>query len=240
MNEIIFIFNYKNKKLMEPNINAKLMLDLNQKVKELIIMGNIPLLSEIIQKYNILYQPIDANNLTALHFAVQMNRKNSIILLCKLMTMQTNNNILEDKENKGINIPDILGRTPLHQAAAKGDLEIIECLIKYGADVNATTISGETPLMKAIAFYQTQAGRLLLKFGADPEMKNNVTGKNCLSQAYESKNDELIQIVNKFSEKYTSIIKMITKIGDKNNPRKNYLQNIPEYLLKKIINYLIP
>ena len=225
---------------MEPNINAKLMLDLNQKVKELIVMENIPLLSEIIQKYNILFQPIDANNLTALHFAVQMNRKKSILLLCKLMTMQNNNNTIEEKNNKGINIPDILGRTPLHQAAAKGDLEIIECLIKYGADVNAKTISGETPLMKAIAFYQTEAGRLLLKFGADPEMKNNVTGKSCLNQVYESKNDELIQIVNKFSEKYSSIIKMITKIGDKNNPRKNYLQNIPDYLLKKIINYLIP
>ena len=53
---------------MDQNINAKLMLDLNQKVKELIVMENIPLLSELIQKYNILFQPIDANNLTALHF----------------------------------------------------------------------------------------------------------------------------------------------------------------------------
>lgn len=222
------------------DLNANLMLDLNQKVKELIVMENIPLLSEIILKYNILFQPIDANNLTALHFAVQMNRKKSILLLCKLMKFQENkNNMIEEKKDKGINIPDILGRTPLHQAAAKGDLEIIECLIKFGADVNAKTISGETPLMKAIAFYQTEAGRLLLKFGADPEMKNNVTGKNCLNQVYESKNEELIPIIEKFSEKYSSMIKMISNIGNKNNPRKNYLQKMPDYLLKKIINYLI-
>ena len=38
-------------------------------------------------------------------------------------------------------------------------------------------------------------------------MKNNVTGKNCLNQAYESKNDELIQIVNKFSEKILQLLK---------------------------------
>ena len=224
---------------MDQNIDAKLMLDLNQKVKELIVMENIPLLSELIQKYNILFQPIDANNLTALHFAVQMNRKKSIFFLCKLMTI-FNNNMVNEEDNKGINMPDILGRTPLHQAAAKGDLEIIECLIKFGADVNAKTISGETPLMKAIAFYQTNSAHLLLRFGADPEMKNEVTGKNCLNQAYQSKNSELIPIIEKFSEKYSGIIKMISKIGNKDYPKKNYLQKMPDFLLKKAINYLIP
>ena len=224
---------------MDQNIDAKLMLDLNQKVKELIVMENIPLLSELIQKYNILFQPIDANNLTALHFAVQMNRKKSIFFLCKLMTI-FNNNMVNEEDNKGINMPDILGRTPLHQAAAKGDLEIIECLIKFGADVNAKTISGETPLMKAIAFYQTNSAHLLLRFGADPEMKNEVTGKNCLNQAYQSKNSELIPIIEKFSEKYSWVIKMISKIGNKDYPKKNYLQKMPDFLLKKAINYLIP
>ena len=225
---------------MDSNINAKLMLDLNQKVKELIIMENLPLLQELIQKYNILFQPIDANNLTALHFAVQMNRKKVILLLCKLMTFSQNDSLNNDEGNRGINIPDILGRTPLHQAAAKGDLQIIDCLIRFGADVNAMTISGETPLMKAIAFYQTDAGKLLLKFGADPEMKNNVTGKTCLTQAIESRNDDLINIVRQFSEKYSPTIKMILNIGNKNNPRKNYLQKIPNYLLRRTINYLIP
>ena len=225
---------------MDSNINAKMMLDLNQKVKELIVMENLPLLQELIQKYNILFQPIDANNLTALHFAVQMNRKKVILLLCKLMAISKNNNLNNEEENRGINIPDILGRTPLHQAAAKGDLQIIDCLIRFGADVNAKTISGETPLMKAIAFYQTEAGKLLLKFGADPEMKNNVTDKTCLTQAIESRNDELIYIVRQFSEKYSPIIKMILNIGNKNNPRKNYLQKIPDYLLRRTINYLIP
>lgn len=225
---------------MDPNVNTKLMLDLNQKVKELIVMENIPVLQELFQKYNILFQPIDANNLTSLHFAVQMNRKRSILFLCKLMSIQRNNNLTNEEENKGINSQDILGRTPLHQASAKGDLEIIDCLIRFGADVNAKTISGETPLMKAIAFYQTDAARLLLKFGADPDMINNVTGKNCLNQAYESKNDDLIPIVKQFSEKYSTIIKMILRVGNKNYPYKNYLQKMPDYLLRKTINYLIP
>ena len=228
---------------MEPTSDEKLMLDLNQKIKELILMENIPVLVELIQKYNLLFQPIDANNLTPLHFAVQMNRKKSVLFLCKLISLSSNNNnnnLSNQEGNKGINLSDILGRTPLHQAAAKGDLDIIKCLIKFGADVNSQTISGETPLMKAIAFYQTEGAILLLRFGADPEMKNNVTGKNCLNQTYESRNTDLIPIVEKFCEKYSPMIKMISNIGNKNNPRKNYLQKLPDFLLKSIINYLIP
>ena len=165
---------------MESNINAQLMLELNQKVKELIIMENIPLLSELFQKYNILYQPIDANNLTTLHFAVLMARKKSLLFLCTIISPQ------------GMNLPDIFGRTPLHQAAAKGDPEIILLLIKYGADIDSQTISGETPLMKAIAFFQVEATKILLRFGANPNMINQVNGKNCLNQAYESRNSDIM------------------------------------------------
>ena len=213
---------------METNIDAELMLKLNQKVKELIIMENIPLLKELFQKYNIIFQPIDANNLTALHFAVQMSRKKSLLFLCSIMSPQ------------GMNIPDIFGRTPLHQAAAKGDPEIILTLIKFGANVNSQTISGETPLMKAIAFFQVEATKILLRFGADPNMINQVNGKNCLNQAYESRNNDIIHFVKLYSEKYYDVVKKITKIGSKDYPKKNYLQKLPDFLLKKMINFLTP
>ena len=213
---------------MESNINAQLMLELNQKVKELIIMENIPMLHGLYQKYNILFQPIDANNLTALHFAVQMNRKKALLFLCTMMSPQ------------GMNMPDIMGRTPLHQASAKGDPEVILLLIKYGADVNSQTISGETPLMKAIAFFQVEATKILLRFGADPNMANQVTGKNCLNQAYDSRNSDIINFVRMYSEKYYDVIKKITNIGSKEYPKKNYLQKLPEFLLKKMINFLTP
>ena len=191
-------------------------------------MENIPLLKEIFQKYNILFQPIDANNLTALHFAVQMSRKKSLLFLCTIMSPQ------------GMNIPDIFGRTALHQAAAKGDPEVVLTLIKFGANVNSQTISGETPLMKAIAFFQVEATKILLRFGADPNMINHVTGKNCLNQAYDSRNSEIINFVKLYSEKYYEVIKLITKIGNKDYSKKNYLQKLPDFLLKKMINFLTP
>lgn len=222
---------------MDTNLNAEFILELNQKIRDLIFKENIPLLQELIQKYNFLYQPIDANNLTALHVAVQMDKKKVILMLCELLKK---NNPPNETEIKGINMPDIMGRTPLHQAGAKGSIDIILNLIKYGANVNAQTISGETPLMKAIAFYQEKACKILLRYGADPNMENSVTNKNCLRQAYESGNSEIINTVKVFSEKYSNYIKMILKIADTNNNRKNYLQKIPNFLLLKAINYIIP
>ena len=212
----------------EQNIDPMLMLNLNQKIKELIYTENIPLLQELFLKYDVILQPIDANNLSPLHFAVQNNKKRSLLYLCSITPPQ------------GINAVDIFGRTPLHQAAAKDDLDMILILINYGGNVNAKTISGETPLMKAISFYQVEATKLLLRFGADPDMINDVTGKDCLTQAYESRKDEIINTVKIFKEKYSNMIKMVVKIGSKDYPRKNYLQKLPELLIKKAINYLIP
>jgi len=46
-----------------------------------------------------------------------------------------------------VDAPDLLGRTPLHHAVELlVDPEIIETLIRAGADVNAVTKSGDTPL----------------------------------------------------------------------------------------------
>jgi hypothetical protein len=44
--------------------------------------------------------------------------------------------------------------------------------------------------------------------------------------------------MEKYNERYSPIIKMISKIGNKNYPRKNYLQLLPDFLLKKAINIL--
>ena len=41
------------------------------------------------------------------------------------------------------------GFTVLHDAASRGDLDLVRFFIKRGADVNARTIRGETPMMSA-------------------------------------------------------------------------------------------
>ncbi len=55
---------------------------------------------------------------------------------------------------KGINLgadieARLRGSTPLHDAARKGNMEILYLLIERGADVNAVC-HGETPLLKVV------------------------------------------------------------------------------------------
>lgn len=51
---------------------------INEQIKVAIITGNLEALKMLVEEYNILYQPIDANNLTMLHYAVQ-NGKEEIV-----------------------------------------------------------------------------------------------------------------------------------------------------------------
>jgi cytohesin len=77
--------------------------------------------------------------------------------------------------------------TPLHHALAGGaDIEVVQLLIDYGADVNAKTMPavysynfygstptrGETPLHRAAAFASIEIVQLLLKAGADRAVRD--------------------------------------------------------------------
>lgn len=53
-----------------------------------------------------------------------------------------------------VHLKDKIGRTALHYAAAVGNIEIFELLVKAGARVKEQTIGGETPLAKACIFAQ--------------------------------------------------------------------------------------
>ncbi|NDE99912.1 MAG: ankyrin repeat domain-containing protein [Verrucomicrobia bacterium] len=79
------------------------------------------------------------------------------------------------------------GETPLHLAAARGDLELIRLLLDHGADPNAQLLSGwtnnhrippmvrffgHTPLHRAVQAGQTNSIALLVRAGADLERTN--------------------------------------------------------------------
>ena len=64
-------------------------------------------------------------------------------------------------------VPDY-GLTPLHDAAAWGDLEAVISLIEGGADVNSvSSYDGLTPLMCAAAFGNLEVVQHLHEKGAD-------------------------------------------------------------------------
>ncbi|KAK6167356.1 hypothetical protein SNE40_021405 [Patella caerulea] len=65
--------------------------------------------------------------------------------------------------------PDNLpgGCSPLHLAAYRGDVSIIQLLIQYDADVNRKDFSNKTPVFYAATHNNTLAVKKLLKEGAD-------------------------------------------------------------------------
>jgi ankyrin repeat protein len=68
------------------------------------------------------------------------------------------------------NVFDEVGKTPLHYAAERGYLQVIEALIASGADVNAhdESVIGNTSLRAVAADCSYEVAKLLIDSGADP------------------------------------------------------------------------
>lgn len=66
------------------------------------------------------------------------------------------------------------GWTPLHYAATKGHLDIMNLLLENHAYIDAESPNGTTPLMMAAEYGTPEAVKLLLDAGADVQLKNKL------------------------------------------------------------------
>jgi len=73
----------------------------------------------------------------------------------------------------GIASCGLLGTTPLHIAAIRGDIRIIALLLDAGAEIDARGEYGHTPLNNAVGLGHVEAVRLLLSRGADANIPND-------------------------------------------------------------------
>ena len=83
---------------------------------------------------------------------------------------------------------------PLHSAAAVKNITIAKLLLENGADVNASQQEGVTPLHSAAHNNDKPMAELLLQHKADRQAKTE-SGKTPFDFALETKNDELIQLL---------------------------------------------
>ncbi len=66
------------------------------------------------------------------------------------------------------------GWAPLHYAATRGHLEVMNLLLENHAYIDAASPNGSTPLMMAALYSSPSGVKLLLEAGADPTLKNNL------------------------------------------------------------------
>jgi hypothetical protein len=83
------------------------------------------------------------------------------------------------------------GNTPLHLASERGDVNMVETLLKCDADPNSKNSRGDTPMHSAVRWDHAPVVRALSKWGADERIAND-DGKTPLDVAREQNGSETV------------------------------------------------
>ncbi|KAM4621906.1 uncharacterized protein bcorl1 [Polymixia lowei] len=75
-----------------------------------------------------------------------------------------------EKDIREVNRRDNAGYTALHEASSRGWTQIVQMLLKHGADVNCSAQDGTRPIHDAVASDNLPIVWLLLNHGADPTL----------------------------------------------------------------------
>jgi len=84
--------------------------------------------------------------------------------------------------------------SPIHAAAAAGQIEVTRALIERGADVNARQQEGYTPLHEAASSGKLDFARLFLDNGADINARTD-SGKTALTIAIEARQEPMVKLL---------------------------------------------
>ncbi len=88
----------------------------------------------------------------------------------------------------------IFGRTPLNRAAWHGRLEVGQCLLDRGANINTRDDKRDTPLINTLREGHVEFARILLERGAVIDAQNN-SGKTVLHFAAEEGYTQAVQLL---------------------------------------------
>lgn len=92
------------------------------------------------------------------------------------------------------NIRNGAGWTPMMYAVARGDIDLVKTILKYGPDLNRTENDGWTALHFAAASGNVEIAKLLLANNADP-FARNVDGKTAREVAQAENHPEVVDLL---------------------------------------------
>lgn len=124
----------------------------------------------------------NAHDSTLLHYALILNKFDMIKWLIEKYNLDVN----------AANKPNL--DTPLHLAAANGQLEIVQYLIDHAADLNAKDKAGHTPLQRAARSYRWDVVQCLFPKQNMPNAKD-IDGQTILHYAARTATSEIIKFL---------------------------------------------
>ncbi len=125
----------------------------------------------------------DKNSVSLLNIAI---RKGHINIASKLIDNDADINTISGDR----------GNTPLMDAAAEADIEILNKLIGAGAKLNLQSKSGQTALVLALGRQSEDAAIALIAAGADVNIKDNL-GMSAKKYAELFKMENVLELINK-------------------------------------------
>ncbi|OMO50038.1 Major sperm protein [Corchorus capsularis] len=107
--------------------------------------------------------------------------------------------LLRNGRREPLDWRDKEGRTPLHLAVSKGNIECAKMLLKSGADENAKSNDGRTALYRAAANGNRRMVEILIEMDADPTIQDD-HGRSALDVAREKGHEEMVEIMERGKE----------------------------------------
>lgn len=99
---------------------------------------------------------------------------------------------------------------PLHNCAINGCLQVCECLLQHGADMNVANRQGDTPLHLAARHGRADIVRLLLDFHADHSIEN-AAGQTAAQLAGKKGHAHIVELIERHVSHEWQYPRMVTR-----------------------------